>query len=178
MEFKSIIASQLGNELVYENGTPHNLAAHWIIYDDEQQLTVESENLMQRYLLVLMYYHSTTNRHDSWLSCNPPGIVGRNQNGDPIDDIVVDDDNESNSKTNAKCKVYEAFPKPGKPGVYDCYDIVHEDTTATRWLSNTFECDWHGVICQGGRMVLAIHLSTYCCSLCMTLFFENGQCGI
>ena len=151
MNFKAVFASQVGDQ-VYEVGTPHYSAANWIINEDQQQLTLHSENLLQRYLLALLYFHTTNNGQDSWLSCNPPGELGRNENGDPIDDTVEEDPN--------KCVHFEATPKQSRPGNFDCYEILERDIQ-TRWLSNTFECDWNGVICQGGEVVLGIHLRKF-----------------
>jgi len=49
--------------------SPYARAAEWIYDDDPLQLLQGSENLIQRYLLVLFYFSTTKNR--PWKSCNP-----------------------------------------------------------------------------------------------------------
>jgi len=49
--------------------SPHARALEWICDDDPLQLLPISENLIQRYLLVLFYFSTTENR--PWRSCNP-----------------------------------------------------------------------------------------------------------
>jgi hypothetical protein len=64
------IAAVVGNA-IYQNGTAHEKALDWLLYDDPLQLPPDAENLLQRYLLTL--FHFQTTEEGPWRSCNPPG---------------------------------------------------------------------------------------------------------
>jgi len=50
--------------------TDESKALDWILNKDPMQVTPTSPNLIQRYLMVYFYYHTSHNR--PWLNCNPP----------------------------------------------------------------------------------------------------------
>lgn len=58
----------VGAEVLNDPESAHFLAKEWIINDDPLQLTSTSDNLVQRYLLAVIYFKF----HESgdWLSCN------------------------------------------------------------------------------------------------------------
>lgn len=60
----------VGEEVLTKEGSPHEIAADWIMNVDPMQLPPEAPNLIQRYLLAVFYYAST--ELGPWLSCNPP----------------------------------------------------------------------------------------------------------
>ena len=139
--FLAFFASEVGDQ-VYEAGTPHSLAARWIMFDDPKNLAPDAENLLQRYLLAFLYFHTTRNGQDVWRSCNPPGIQGSDGNGNVYDDIIEGEPD--------KCILYEFVRLPNDDIAYEpLYDRV-------RWMSNTDECEWEGVKCQGGTEVLGV----------------------
>lgn len=86
-------------------------ALDWILHVDPMQLELDAENLIQRYLLVLFYYQTTSDH--PWKNCNPPG----------------------NSKSEF------------------CFHALvrgeHQEMLAHRWLSDSHECSWAGVLCRG-----------------------------
>jgi hypothetical protein len=65
----SSLAGEVGGA-VFEVGTPHHLAAQWIISPDG--LPADSSRLLQRYIIALFYYQTSENGQSPWRSCNPP----------------------------------------------------------------------------------------------------------
>ena len=147
--FLAFFATEVG-EQVYQPGTPHSLAARWIMFDDPKELAPDADNLLQRYLLAFLYFHTTRNGQDVWRSCNPPGIQGNDGDGNVYDDIIEGEPD--------KCILYEFIRLPNDDIAYEpLYD-------RTRWMSNTDECEWEGVKCQGGTEVLGVEF----CKLTLT----------
>ena len=54
------------------DGSPHDRAANWIMFEDQQRLTPLSDNLIQRYLLALFYFMTSENEANPWRSCGRP----------------------------------------------------------------------------------------------------------
>lgn len=54
------------------DGSPHDRAANWIMFEDPQRLTPLSDNLIQRYLLALFYFMTSDNEENPWRSCGRP----------------------------------------------------------------------------------------------------------
>jgi hypothetical protein len=107
----------------------HDRAAHWIMYEDRQRLSPLSESLIQRYILVLFYFKTTNNEATPWKSCNRPRF------------------NED-----AACDFQHFTRSPLDDS------IIFEPEKATRWLSNMHECDWVGVTCDEGAIVVALDI--------------------
>ena len=117
--YRAIFAKEVGDQ-VYEPGTPHDMAADWIVNQDPMALAVDSSSLIQRYTMAFLYFHFSANGTKPWKSCNPP------KEGDTKECIL----NEHSLGTNQEDYVYN--PKPGH----------------VRWLSDAHECDWAGVVCS------------------------------
>ena len=111
------------------DNSAYDRAAHWIMYEDRQRLSPLSESLIQRYILVLFYFKTTDNEATPWKSCNRPRF------------------NED-----ATCD-FQYFTRSSLDD-----SIIFQPEKATRWLSNTHECDWVGVNCDEGAIVVALDI--------------------
>jgi len=131
---ESIFLSKFGQavgEKVLEEGTPHNLAAQWIMNEDPRQLEPTDADLLQRYILAFFYFHTTENGENKWRSCNPP---------DP--EAGEDDTCEFLEFTRLQDDSIQFVPRQNR----------------IRWLSGEEECRWQGVECAGGDEVLGFRL--------------------
>ena len=120
-------------DAVMTAGTPHDMAANWIIAEDPAKLGSEAPNLIQRYLLALFYFITTNNGSTPWRSCNRP-------TGDEGDE----------------CQ-FERFTRLNN----DSIGYVPE--TAVRWLSAGHECTWVGSMCDELQISRALEVCKYCC---------------
>jgi Leucine rich repeat N-terminal domain len=119
---------------VLEYGSPHDRAASWIMNEDPQHLSASSENLIQRYILALFYFMTSSTEMEPWKSCNRP------QNGE--------------SESCQFLKFYRASND----------SIVFVPENATRWLSGTDECNWIGITCDtsdSASIVVALEVCKY-----------------
>ena len=132
---QSEIARVVG-DVVKEPGSVYDEALEWILYEDPMQLDEFSENLIQRYILVLFYLKTSGANRDSWISCNPP------QEGE-----------------NSSCTFYENLMDPQ---TFEEYWEPREELE-TRWLSEKHECEWAEVTCHpvSDGNVIAIDIRTY-----------------
>ncbi len=126
--YRSVFA-QAVSEKVYEQGTPHYSAANWIIYDDPMKLEETHPNLLQRYMMAFLYFHTTENGTKEWRSCNPPKD-GEDDTCEFMEFVRMQDDSIA------------YVPRSG----------------LTRWLSGLDECSWVGVECAGGPAILGFRL--------------------
>jgi hypothetical protein len=110
-------------------GTAAFLASEWIINDDPRQVEVDSDRLKQRYMLALLYFHTTGLGTTPWLSCNPPS--------------ETEDDS---------CTYLEYGRLPDDTVAYT------EIPNRIRWLSSADECQWEGVLCGNGDTVVGIEV--------------------
>jgi hypothetical protein len=60
----------VGSEVLNDPEGAHYLAKEWIINEDPLQLSPEDSNLVQRYLLAVIYFK--LHEEGDWLSCNAP----------------------------------------------------------------------------------------------------------
>mmetsp|Transcript_10053 Transcript_10053/g.28584 ORF Transcript_10053/g.28584 Transcript_10053/m.28584 type:complete len:1102 (+) Transcript_10053:561-3866(+) len=67
--YREFLAEKVGKE-VNDAGSPADQALLWLVYQDPLELSVRASNLVQRYLVALFYFHTTT--AGLWTSCNPP----------------------------------------------------------------------------------------------------------
>jgi hypothetical protein len=118
-------------EAVTQEGSPHEKAATWIIFEDPLKLSLDAPNLIQRYLLALFYYSITDNGSRQWRSCNPP---------------VSDEDDAC---------TFERFYLDEKGSE------SYASEPAIRWLSGTHECEWVGNLCDPVRVVRVVELCKY-----------------
>jgi hypothetical protein len=123
-----VFAAVVG-DAVMTAGTPHSMAANWIIAEDPANLSFDAPNLVQRYLLALFYFTTTNNGRNPWRSCNRP-------TGDEGDE----------------CQLLR-FTRLED----DSIDYVPEN--AVRWLSAKHECEWVGNICDDIQTVQALEIS-------------------
>ena len=135
-DFMSYFARQLGN-VVYYQSSPHHMAANWIIFEDPLQLELNAPNLLQRFLLALLYFQTTDMEKQLWVNnCTRPANAS-----------VTNCTYLQFTQLNNGSIAY--VPIPG----------------STPWLSNTSECHWVGVDCLSGPNVLGIGTSKCLCSL-------------
>jgi hypothetical protein len=121
-------------DAVMTAGTPHDMAANWIIAEDPAKLGSEAPNLIQRYLLALFYFITTNNGSTPWRSCNRP-------TGDEEED---------------ECQ-FERITR------FDNDSIGYVPETAVRWLSAGHECTWVGSMCDELQISRALEVCKYCC---------------
>jgi hypothetical protein len=119
--YRAIFAEAVG-DAVFQEGTAHDVAAKWIIYEDPASLSLDSPNLVQRYIMAFFYYHTSDNGNRRWRSCNPP----------------------RGSET-AECSFLQLVDIEE---IVDKDDLTFEVTTGNRWLSEKSECEWTGVECD------------------------------
>jgi hypothetical protein len=60
----------VGSEVLAEVDGAYVRAKEWLIYEDPMQLTAHDSNLVQRYLLAVVYFK--LHEEGDWLSCNAP----------------------------------------------------------------------------------------------------------
>ena len=63
--------SETFGDRVFEDGSSFQLAARWIYYSDELKLGIESDTLLQRYILVVFYFATTNYGRSQWTACSP-----------------------------------------------------------------------------------------------------------
>lgn len=133
--------SSIVGEEVDEPNSPQDRAAIWIMYEDQIRLPPGDEHLIQRYILAFFYFFTTANEEKTWKSCNRPRF------------------NED-----AACDFMRFKRDPMTDEIY------FEPEAATRWLSNTHECDWIGVQCDETDTVVALELCKYRVLLLLIIF--------
>ena len=85
---------------------------------------------LQRFVLGWMWYHTTNNGADPWISCNPPSL------GESMQCEFLADNTSSDNEDL-------------------CYT---SKTSVNRWLSSADECSWAGISCDLTGRVTAIML--------------------
>jgi len=120
---ESIITNFLAEEFspsVLVEGTAYFKAADWIINKDVLQLELgrNTYQLIQRFALAAFYFSTT--RNGPWRSCSAPYPA----------------------ENNSTCTYLAPTPTDGFTIKYT------EVPNMVRWLSNTNECTWRGVVCD------------------------------
>jgi Leucine-rich repeat (LRR) protein len=100
-------------------------------YDDEND---DALLLEQRFVLAWLWYHTTKNGEEPWLSCNPPNASSSSSSS------LLGDEDENNNDT---C-VFQNHTGVSDDGS----QVFYQQDNATRWLSNTHECTWPGIYCN------------------------------
>jgi hypothetical protein len=128
-QYRQRFAALVGDG-VFQEGSIYDRTANWIIFEDPMSFAFENPYLDQRFLLSLMYFQTTENESKLWKACNKP------------------EQNASSACLYEKVDFVES-------------GIMHfkEATEATRWLSDTPECQWVGVVCDDVGTVREIDLS-------------------
>jgi hypothetical protein len=121
---------EVGDE-VNVPGSPHALAAEWIMYEDPLALSPDAPNLIQRYHLVLLYYLTTKNGETRWNSCSPPMA------------------NETNFCT------FQSIDFTGDEIEYTVYTDIPDQV---RWMAGLHECEWRGAFCDPSQNVIALEI--------------------
>jgi hypothetical protein len=129
--YRKYFASVVG-EQIYQPGTPHYSAANWIVNEDPMQMSATDPNLLQRFMMAFLYFHTTDNGKAPWVSCNPP------KQGEDDTCVALDFKRQEDDSITY-------VPRSG----------------ATRWLSGQDECNWEGVECAGGSAILGFNLSKF-----------------
>jgi Leucine-rich repeat (LRR) protein len=98
----------------------YDSAVRWLAGTDSLDRQPDDPLFEQRFVLAWLWYHTTKNGQEPWLSCNPPNDSGDNtcvfQNHTGISD--------------------------------DGSEVFYKEDNATRWLSGTSECTWPGIYCN------------------------------
>ncbi|CAB9512522.1 Leucine rich repeat N-terminal domain [Seminavis robusta] len=113
------------------------LAFEWMVRDDPLELTHDDgQHLLQRFLLVLLYYQTT--RNHPWVDCNPT--------------INIDTTTGTTTTTSwQRCWTDRISVTPrGRLRM-----------GTNQWLSNNHECQWAGVSCRegGSNQIVALALT-------------------
>lgn len=66
-----------GSSKLNDPATPHYKALQWILYGDPLELSANDPNLIQRYVLALLYFQTSEN--GPWRSCNRPNGTDGNE---------------------------------------------------------------------------------------------------
>ena len=69
---KEQIESLIPTDKLYDAESSHYMALQWILHDDPRQLQSDDPLLIQRYILVYLYFSTTQRGQSSWTDCNPP----------------------------------------------------------------------------------------------------------
>jgi hypothetical protein len=133
-----VFAQATQNQLVYQLDTPHRVAADWILNVDPLHLALDSNHLIQRYILALFYLQMSDLAQRPWMSCNPP------QTGE----------NETCVFANYVVQTADVNGTIEQVGLYQ------PQTGYNRWLSGAHECTWAGVVCDPNNITNAVELCT------------------
>lgn len=125
------LAKHVRTEKVYEDNSPHRLAAQWMLYEDPLALQDLNDDFLQRYIMAFLWYDSTNNGESPWRSCNPS--------------FAQEDDDCTFLK-------WERLPNDEV-----CFEEVPKQK---RWMSGADTCQWQGVECAKGTQVLGVDLCT------------------
>lgn len=152
---KELIVSQImddnDNDALNDVTSPFNKALNWITNIDPLQLTIDTPNFLQRFLIVYLYY--TTSIDHEWDYCdnvkpsnNSTDNTTETNNTDSINNTdITDTDNNNN-----KCRIS-----------YDCVrGICWFKKKQTPWLSINNECEWAGITCDKSGNILVIEIGT------------------
>jgi hypothetical protein len=99
-------------------------------HDDDPML------FQQRFVLAWLWYHTTKNGQEPWLSCNPPP---------PSHVVSSSNGKDGESEENINTCVFQNHVNVSNDGSQLVYTA---EANATRWLSNTHECTWPGIYCH------------------------------
>ena len=81
---------------------------------------------IQRFLLAWLYFHSTKNGQDPWLSCNPANTtLGEDETCRYLQSAAIEDPLDNSQ-----------------------VELCFSEISSKRWLSATPECEWPGVECD------------------------------
>ena len=98
---------------------------------------------------------------DVWRSCNPPGIVGMDEAGNVVNDTYVATDNEGvvveEGHPDDRCILQDFTRLENDEIAY----IPQTNKVSYRWMSNTHECNWEYVTCDGYENVIGVEVCTY-----------------
>lgn len=114
-----------------EPGSSHDLALQWMVFEDPLGLSPNDPGLLQRYIVALFWYLTTSNGESPWRSCNKPGP---GEGDDCIFQVFIRTQNDA---------------------------VTYIDQQATRWLSGTNECDWVRITCDERNDITGIDLCEY-----------------
>lgn len=128
-QYRERFAAIVGDGL-YPEGSIYYRTANWIIFEDPMRLELENPHLDQRFLMSLLYFQTTENESKLWKSCNRP-----------------------QQNASSAC-LYEEVDF-----MEDGIMRFKEVTEAIRWLSDSPECQWVGVVCDDVGSVREIDLS-------------------
>ncbi|CAB9520668.1 leucine Rich Repeat [Seminavis robusta] len=115
---------------------PYSKALDWVLHEDPFQLLPDSENLVQRFILVLFYFQ-TSEKYGLWKTCNPKSRLLQVLNETITTDICY-------------------FRQ-----VYKMTTVSNEvlEILSYQWLTGRHECDWAGIRCnRTSKIVTELHL--------------------
>ena len=132
MYFQQFAESLGYQEWNFAVDSPHGRAAKWIIEEDERELSPYDDGLLQRFLLAVFYFTTTSNGQTPWLSCNP------------------DFTNSSNEMCDFQTYTMNSSGH-----------VVNKPVSSYRWLSKVHECAWAGNMCDDSNITRAIELRKF-----------------
>lgn len=157
---------------VREEGTPHYMAAQWVLYEDSysqeilNNLSTSSNasldvQFLQRYILAFLWFHSTNLGKDPWRSCNPPTF----KNLDINDSIMV---TPSAGHLPAQEEAQEEADADLDTCTFLQWNRLENDAVCfgalpgvNRWMSSVDTCEWQGVDCSTGTEVLGLDMCKF-----------------
>jgi hypothetical protein len=115
-----------------EDSPPYARAAKWIMEEDERKLSQDGASLIQRFLLAVFYFTTTSNGQFPWRSCNP--------NFTDSSDVICQFQRLSRNEID---------------------EVVYTSESSYRWLSKEHECYWAGNLCDDSNTTRAIDLRKF-----------------
>jgi len=153
---------------VREEGTPHHMAAQWVLHEDSysQDILKDLPNVsgsldvqfLQRYVLAFLWFHSTNLGKDPWRSCNPPTFKNMNMNDAMVTPSAGhfstnEDDADGDADADGDTCTFLQWNRLENDAV--CFGAV---PGVNRWMSSADTCQWQGVDCSTGTEVLGLDL--------------------
>ncbi|CAB9505996.1 leucine Rich Repeat [Seminavis robusta] len=138
-EMERRITLAFGNvtSLDLNDDDPYSKALDWFLHEDPIQLVPDSDNLVQRFILVLFYFQ-TTEKYGLWKTCNPKSRLLQELNETIKTDI---------------CYVRQVYQMT----IVSPYEVL--EILSYQWLSGQHECDWAGIRCnRTSKIVTELHL--------------------
>lgn len=120
--FRAFLDASIAPNLRAFSPEAYDSALSWLAGIDSFDRQRADPLFEQRFVLAWLWYHTTKNGLEPWLSCNPPNAsLGEN------DTCVFQNHTGLNN---------------------DGSQVFYKEDNATRWLSSTNECTWPGIYCN------------------------------
>lgn len=107
---------------VFKENSYLGRAANWMMNDDPKGLGPFDPTFLQRFILVVIYFSTTSTMGGTWQTCNPPGTE---EDTSCSFGVLIRQEDDS---------------------------LGYQYQRSFRWLSAESECVWAGVTCDEGRV--------------------------